>query len=97
MSLQLPDTMTPAMADALSTMLWTSGTLAQCFRAAGHGIKRRAEDEQAFVLFWSLKLAIEHGDGWRKVAADQIEAMAASVGQPVGPARASSTSEDRKP
>jgi hypothetical protein len=74
--MNLPDEMTPAMHQALSLMLWHTGPTAHAFRLAGHNIKTRAEDEQAFVLFWALKLAIEHGDNWRKVALAQIEAMA---------------------
>lgn len=70
-----PADLTPALRGALSLMLWDSGAIAGAFRAAGHDIKRRAEDGQAFVLHWAAGLALEHGEGWRTVAGKQLVEM----------------------
>lgn len=67
-----PEIMTPAIADALSTMLWQSGRIAYIYRVAGHDILTKAEAEQAFVLDRHIRLAIEHGDDWRQKAAEEI-------------------------
>lgn len=77
--LVLPDALTPAMRDALSLMLWETGPLAHMFRANGAEIKTKAEDEQAYVLLWALRLAIQHGDDWRKVASNEISSITAAL------------------
>jgi hypothetical protein len=69
----VPDT--PAVREALALMLWHTGPVAGAFRAAGHVIKRRAEDEQAFTLRWALNLALQHGDQWRNVAEAELQAL----------------------
>lgn len=79
MPLELPDEMTPAICDALGMMNFTTGPLAHAFRAAGHDIKPKCEDEQAFVLFWSLKFAIKYGDDWRKHAADELDRLRTAI------------------
>jgi hypothetical protein len=71
--MELPTMVTPAVKDALSLMLWETGPIAHVFREAGADIPRRAEDEQAYVLLWALKLAIEYGTDWRKVGWASIE------------------------
>jgi hypothetical protein len=71
----LPDEMTPAIRDALGIMNFQSGPVAHLFRAAGYRIKPKCEEEQAFVLFWALKLAIQHGDGWREAATAELRAL----------------------
>lgn len=78
-----PKEMTPALREVLGMMVFELSPIAHAFRAAGHGIKRRAEDEQAFVLHWLIGLALEHGDGWRAKAADEIERMADQAGRPI--------------
>lgn len=72
----VPDT--PAVKDALSMMLWHCGSLAETFRQLGIDIKRRAEDEQAYVLRHCLNLAIQHGDNWRTVAQEELTAIRAA-------------------
>jgi len=37
-------------------------------RALGHEIPFKAEEEQAYSLFWMLSLYVEHGAGWREEA-----------------------------
>ena len=81
--MQYPKELTPALREVLGLMVFHTTPLAHAFRAAGHDIKRKTEDEQAFVLHWLIGLALEHGDGWRSKAADEIERMAAEAGQPI--------------
>lgn len=70
--LVLPAEMTPAIREVLGMMVFSTGPIAHGFRAAGIDIPRRAEEEQAFVLFWLLKHAIKAGDDWRKSAAPEL-------------------------
>lgn len=81
--MEYPKQVTPALRDILGMMVFELSPIADAFRAAGHEINRRAEDEQAFVLHWLIGLALEHGDGWREKAADEIERLAAAAGQPI--------------
>lgn len=81
--MQYPKEITPALREVLGMMVFELSPIAHAFRAAGHEIKRRAEDEQAFVLHWLIGLALEHGNGWRAKAADEIERIAAAAGQPI--------------
>lgn len=68
-----PTDLTPALKDALSLMLWHCGGLATARRALGHEIPHKAEEEQAAILHWVIPLAIEHGDGWRKIVGDELQ------------------------
>jgi hypothetical protein len=79
---ELPEEMTPAIADALSIMLWTSGSLARAYRAVGFDIPCKAEAEQAFVLFRTLRFAIQHGDDWRAAAQDELTKLRAAIPAP---------------
>jgi hypothetical protein len=65
MGVILPETMTPAIDDALGTMNFQTGPIAHLLRATGDDIPTKCEREQSHVLFWMLKLAIEHGENWR--------------------------------
>lgn len=72
----LPDAMTPAMRDALGFMALATGPIAHVLRAGGWEIAHTAEDEQATVFLWFLKLAIEHGDQWKEIAAIELSLIA---------------------
>lgn len=74
-----PADLSDDLREVLSTMLWTSGQIAECLRAGGEDIKRRAEDEQAHVLHWLISLALRHGPDWRKKASERIEACRAAL------------------
>lgn len=69
---EYPKEITPELHDVLGMMCFQLGPIAHVFRASGESIPSRAEDEQAFVLHWLIGLALEHGSGWRKIAADKI-------------------------
>lgn len=43
-------------------------SFAPALRRMGHEIARKAEDEQAVVIWWMLNLYQNHGDKWREVA-----------------------------
>ena len=71
----LPAEMTPAIARVLGLSMMQTIPSAHLFRAAGAEIRTRVEDEQAFVLWRFLHLALQHGDGWAREA-DQLQAEA---------------------
>jgi len=74
--MNLPDEMTPEMRKALGYMIFQTAPIAHALRADGWEIARKAEDEQAVVLFWFLKLAIEHGSMWRDKVHDELTRIA---------------------
>ncbi len=67
------------IADALGTMNFQSCPLAHVFRAAGHDIPRKAEQEQAFVLHWFLTLIWDHGAEWRAKVAQKLEELRSTI------------------
>ena len=71
----LPAAMTPAIARVLGLTMMQTVPTAHTFRAAGAEIRTRVEDEQAYVLFRFLHLALQHGDGWAREA-DRLVAEA---------------------
>lgn len=74
-----PKELTPALHEALSTMPWTLSGVAQALRMEGQDIPQKTEDEQAHALHWCIGLALEHGDDWRKIAGERLEAIAQSA------------------
>lgn len=70
-----PTELTPALKEALGLMNFRTGPLAAVYRAAGFEIKHRCEDEQAFILHRFAGIALEHGDNWRAVVGEELEAM----------------------
>ena len=68
----LPSTLTQEVRDVLGMMIFNTGPIAHAFRAAGKDIPRKAEEEQAVVLFWLLGHALKHGTDWRKHAAAEL-------------------------
>jgi hypothetical protein len=71
-----PEELTPALDEVLGLMNFTTCPIAHAFRAAGEPIPTKTEREQAFVLHWLIKLALRHGDGWRKIAGDRLQELA---------------------
>lgn len=74
---EYPKEMTPALREVLSLMIFTTGPIGHAFRDAGEEIE--CEAEQAFVLHWLIGLALEHGDGWRSLAAARIDELVAAA------------------
>jgi hypothetical protein len=61
--------------EILSLMIFTTAPIAHAFRAEGHDIKRKVEDEHQFVIRWLLRLAAEHGPDWKKHAATELDRL----------------------
>lgn len=74
MTIQFPDTLTPELDEILGTMIMDTTRIAHLFRETGEKIPEKTEREHAFVVFWMLRLALEHGPEWRKVAAKELAA-----------------------
>ncbi|MCJ2069629.1 hypothetical protein MKK75_12655 [Methylobacterium sp. J-030] len=69
-----PLTLTPDLLDVLGMPNFRACPMAHAFREAGRAeIKRRSEDEQAFVLHWLTTLVLEHGADWRRVAGETMQ------------------------
>jgi hypothetical protein len=72
---EYPKALTPELRDVLGMMVFQLSPVAHLFRDNGADIKRRAEDEQAFVLHWLIGLVLEHGPGWASVAGQKVAEM----------------------
>lgn len=69
--------MTPDLASILGMICYQCIPFAKALRAAGHQIDKRAEDEQAAVLYWMLGHWFRHGESWREHAYADMERMKA--------------------
>ncbi|MBN3851958.1 hypothetical protein G3N59_01070 [Paraburkholderia sp. Ac-20340] len=74
-----PDELTPDLREVLGWMCFQCAHIARAMRAAGVEIEHRAEDEQAHVIHWMVKLVLRHGANWRAEGAKHIEAWKQSV------------------
>lgn len=74
-----PERLTPELREVLGMPNFRASPIAHAFRAAGHEIARKAEDEQAFVLHWLAGLVLKHGTDWKRHAADELDAVAAET------------------
>lgn len=72
-----PEIMTPALAKVLGQPNFVLHPLWMALREVGVQIEPRYEAEQAAALHFLIPLVLEHGDGWRKAAADRLLAMKA--------------------
>lgn len=79
--LRLPDEITPEIKEVLGTICFQVIPLVQAYRAGGHVIKARAEDEQAFAIWRFLKAIEVRGAKWRDVIKEEVEAMAAAASE----------------
>ncbi|MFT0167541.1 hypothetical protein ACLKMY_00735 [Paraburkholderia mimosarum] len=70
-----PDEITPELREVLGWPNFRCGPVAHVFQAAGYDIAERAEDEQAFVLHWFVKLVLRHGADWWSVASDELSSL----------------------
>jgi hypothetical protein len=62
--LMLPEELTPNMRHVLGYPNFRCGAIARKLRQQGWQIPERAEDEQAVVIHWLLKLVLRHGENW---------------------------------
>lgn len=74
-----PDELTPALREVLGLLNFQTGPIAHIYRAAGHAIPKRCEDEQAFVLHRCIRAAIEHGDDWRDHMQADLDTAKAAI------------------
>ncbi|WP_421405503.1 hypothetical protein [Agrobacterium fabrum] len=70
--LPYPNELTGDLKTVLSKMLWETGPIAEFLRAGGEKIPNRAEDEQAHVLHWLIKILLKHGDDYRTAAVEHL-------------------------
>lgn len=70
-----PDELTPELREVLGWPNFKCGPFAHLMVAAGAEIKPKAEDEQAAVLHWLIKLVLKHGDKWNEAATADLSAM----------------------
>ncbi|WP_313112593.1 ead/Ea22-like family protein [Pseudescherichia sp.] len=71
----------PPLSDDLIAILgrpnFTCAHLAELMRKGGDDIRRKAEHEQAAVIYWFLSLYLEHGNKWEAVAKADIQSRVA--------------------
>ncbi|MGK8887580.1 hypothetical protein [Burkholderia gladioli] len=84
--LAYPDDLTPELLDVLGRPNFWCGPIAHAMREAGADIRRKAEDEQAHVLHWLVKLVLGHGAAWQPAAGAALsqileKAQAARTGE----------------
>jgi len=51
------------------------GAKAIILRQRGHEIPRKAEDEQAYVIYWMLNMYKLHGGRWKKACEDYLNGV----------------------
>ncbi|MFT4117445.1 hypothetical protein [Bradyrhizobium sp.] len=71
--LTFPETITPEIDEILGMPNFRTTPIAHLFRESGEDIPPKMEREQAFILFWLLRLALEHGADWKQHAGAEIE------------------------
>lgn len=73
----------PPLNDELIAILgrpnFTCAHLAELLRKGGQDIGRKAECEQAAVIYWFLDLYLKYGDKWESIAKDDIQSRVAMI------------------
>src|SRR5690606_34390362 len=72
-----PEELSPDLAFILGMPNFQCAPIAHALRAGGADIATRSEAEQAYVLHWLIKLAIDHPADWRKRVGDRLAEIAA--------------------
>lgn len=79
-SLSFPRELTPELLDVLGLPNFQTGPMAHAFRDASRAeIRRKCEDEQAFILHWLVMLVLEHGEDWRRHASATLSEVIAEA------------------
>ncbi|RDU99178.1 hypothetical protein DWV00_08615 [Trinickia dinghuensis] len=76
-----PDELTPELREVLGWPNFKCGPVAHVMVAAGAVIKPKAEDEQAVVLHWLVKLVLKHGADWWTIGRDELREMQQRIKQ----------------
>ncbi|CAI2528775.1 Uncharacterised protein [Serratia ficaria] len=74
---QLPP-LTPELASILGRPNFQCYHLALALRAGGHDIPRKAEAEQAAVIYFMLGHYLEHGEKWSEKAEKELQRLVAT-------------------
>lgn len=74
-----PDGLTDDLRHVLGFPNFRCAPYAHLMVAAGADIKPKAEDEQAHVLHWLVKLVLDHGERWADVAEEEMNSMREKV------------------
>lgn len=75
-----PDELSDDLREILGRPNFMCCKIANAFRLAGRAeIPNKAEAEQAYVLHWLVKLALDHPGDWRKVADGILGDMADEI------------------
>ncbi|HDR2893448.1 TPA: ead/Ea22-like family protein [Enterobacter asburiae] len=73
----------PPLNDDLIAILgrpnFTCAHLAELLRKGGQDIRRKAEHEQAAVIYWFLDLYLKYGEKWESIAKDDIQSRVAMI------------------
>lgn len=70
--------MTAELANILGRPNFQCCHIAQALRAGGHEIPRKAEAEQAAVIYFMLGHYLEHGDKWSEKAEEELQRLVAT-------------------
>ncbi|RQU12378.1 hypothetical protein DF153_18520 [Burkholderia cenocepacia] len=74
-----PNDLTDTLRHVLGFPNFRCAPYAHLMRDSGANIETRAEDEQAHVLHWLVKLVLDHGDRWADAAEEHLNAMRAKA------------------
>ncbi len=76
---EYPNEMTDDITWILGRPNFACAPIAHALRAAGDmKIETRGEAEQAHVIHWLLKMALDHPEDWRKRVGDRLDEIAAA-------------------
>jgi hypothetical protein len=78
-TLAYPEYLTDELREVLGYPSFKCAPFAQAFRQAGAAIPFKAEEEQAFVLDWLVRLVLTHGANWRQAAGDELKEISEPV------------------
>ena len=71
--MQLPDELNDDLRKILGVVCFRAGPIAHRLNRGGMNIPGKAEEEQAAVIFWLLKLYEKHGSKWAREAGLWLE------------------------
>lgn len=67
------------LVDILGRPNFTCSGIAGLFRRNGADIKRKSENEQAFVIHWLIGVYLTHGSEWRATAEAELKSIADKI------------------
>ena len=75
-----PAALTDDLREVLGLMNFETGPMAHAFRDSGRAeIRKKCEEEQAFILDWLVRLVLEHGADWRQIAGETLQEVIADA------------------